>query len=1254
MKISKTIPTLQNHIRQLSALPARTAALLLAAALALAGTARAELAATLIDYGATAPIPGVDDCYQLTTGSGSPDGLNYYFDNSTPPGQTFTTGTVPNGYVLNSLYIATAGNSGGLPAGGQAYLLRLYTVSGSTATLVTTFRSQAGFVFTDLDWLQWADLNFGLQPNTQYAYSFARTTAGWENMANVSGNLYTGGEVALIPTAGGTMTLGSSHQYDAAFDVALSVASSLTVNPPEIAPANAVTMGTAVTISSAPAVGPGPIGYRWQTDGGGGGVLTNIPSATGTSLAVNTTGFAPGNYRYAIVATNSSSTVTSAVATLTVYLVSGATLTDVGTVITPGLNDISQLTGGGTGDGLNYYDDNNPPPGQTFTTDTNSQGYYLTSVTVGTGGGGSSGTGLAQPYDLFIYLVEGANATLLADYTNASFIYTYGDWLTWSGFPPLVLKPNTTYAYAFGNRRYLENSYGWAGMTSTPNTADLYAGGQLCLIPRTGGAMTFGSTGLSDAAFDLGLSPVGVGPSPYPYVYSIAFSPARTVVAGTTVTLSEAATGTAPLHYRWRTDGGTGGTLINIPSSDATNLVVDTTGWMPRAYKYDVVVTNQYGSATSAVATLTLTYADTTAVLTDIGTVDPLPLMDEDPAQLFAGGGAPDGLNYYLDNGSPPGQMFTTYNDPNGYTLTSLAVRTGTGDTGGLPAGGQAYVLRLYTVSGITATLYATYTSQTNFTFVHSDWLRWSGLAVPLAQNTTYAYSFARIATGSGWENMSSTSGNPYVSGEVALIPTGGGTMTLGSSHDYDGTFVVGLAVPGRPNVSPAFLSPANTVYAGSPVTASATVTGTGPFTYQWQTDGGFTGTLINIPGATNTTLSVGTTGLDGLLVAYRLVASNGSGSTTGEVAVLTVNVASAPFVLTGFDTTPASASRFGGGAVTFTASFDGTRPIAYRWQVDKGTGYTNIVGRTNTSLVLTNLKLSDAGTYTLYASNSVGTGNSSGATLTVYPQPAGPVTVNFQWHSTEGGDAGTYAGAGIPGFGTGTYWNQITGPSYWSPGTYSSLGGYADDGITDCGMSCTLTTGGSWSQTAGSMVPLLDSYAMAYTGTPRPFTFGFPNGLYNIALFSCNGSEVSTANAGTVFTLNGIAKTAIPTQHTSFVRGDTCVIFSNVVVTATSLSGTWDGVAGKSFGCFNGAQLRYLGSVNATPPNISAQFSGGQLNMAWPSNPGWTLQAQTNTAGAGLGTNWVDVAGSSEATRISLPVNPDNGSVFYRLILRQ
>ena len=48
----------------------------LAVSLAMAGAVRAQTSPTLADFGATAPTPGPDDQYQLTTGGGNPPGLN--------------------------------------------------------------------------------------------------------------------------------------------------------------------------------------------------------------------------------------------------------------------------------------------------------------------------------------------------------------------------------------------------------------------------------------------------------------------------------------------------------------------------------------------------------------------------------------------------------------------------------------------------------------------------------------------------------------------------------------------------------------------------------------------------------------------------------------------------------------------------------------------------------------------------------------------------------------------------------------------------------------------------------------------------------------------------------------------------------------------------------------------------------------------------------------------------------------------------
>jgi len=1198
------------------------------AALALGGSARAQSAATLIDLGGTPPTPGSDDIAQLDVSSGStPTGINYYFDNGNPPGQTFTTGARASGYTLNSLHILTDGNSGGLPAAGQVYELRLYSVVGSAATLIATYNSQGAFTFSDYGWLQWTNLGAILSANHQYAYTMRRASAGWERLASKDANPYAGGEAVLIPTAGGNIVTESTHNFDATFSVGLTPITSLLVDTPTISPSSAAPIGSSVILSTVVAGGTAYT-YQWKTDGGSGGALTNIPSGSGATLTLDTTGLALGVHKLAVTVTSGAASTTSGTASLTVFVLSGATLVNSGTEIAPGLYDISQMVGGGNGDGLNYYDDNAVPPGQTFTTGSNAQGYYLSSVTLGTGGGGSRATTTVQGYNLWIYSVNGNSATLLANYTNAAFAFSYGSWLTWSGFTPMVLKPNSMYAFSFHR-----NSSGWAGMTSTPNTADLYAGGQLCLIPQVGGTITFGASGNSDAGFDIGLLPIGVGPSPYPFAGVLTVTPSRIVTAGTPLTLSQAASGAAPLHYVWRTDGATGGALTNLRSNDSSNLVLNTTGWAPGAYKFAAVITNSYGSVTSTVSTITLTFADTNAVLSDIGAADPLLSFAGDIAQFTSAAGTADGLNYYFDNGSPPGQTFTTGNNPTGYTLTSLAIRTA-GNAGQLPAGGQAYILRIYTVANGSAVLYATYTSQAGFSFTDLDWLRWAGLSVPLAPNKTYAYTFARVASGSGWEKLDNTSGNPYAGGELAVIKPEGGAITFGANTpEFDATFVIGLALAGYPGVSPVTFAPGSKVYAGTPVLASASVAGNGPFTYQWQTDGGNAGTYTDVPGAHGQTLSIATTGMDGTAVSYRLIATNSAGVTIGEAATLTVDLASAPTIAVDIAMNPSPVFP-GSTNVTLSASFVGTLPFTYQWRADKGAGLVNLAGQTNATLVLTNVAVSDVGSYSLHVVNSLGSADSSSGVI--YPLPTSRTTVNFQWHSSEGGDVGNYTGAGVPGFGSGTYWNQVIGPATWTPGTYSSTNpAVADDGLTVVGSKLTFVTGGSWAWTATPTVALLDSSASAYA--KQNFTFGLPNGLYNIVLFSCNGTEANTANGGTIFTLNGVTRTALPTQDASFVEGNTYVVFPNVLVTGSALSGTWEPAPGKAYGSLNGAQLQYIGAAVSLDLQ---RVAGGQLQLKW--SEGKLLEASSLTG------PWTTNSASSPYV-----LTPDGAQKFYRLIVR-
>jgi len=286
----------------------------------LAGAIRAQ---TLTDMDTTAPIPGANDITQLnTTGNQtSPDGLNYYDNNQSyfgtgEPGQTFTTGTSSAGYTLLSVSFMTAGlssyNGIGTP---QTYYLHIYSVSGGNSTLLQTYTS-ANFTFSDGDWLQWSGLSVPMAANTAYAWSFGKTSeavGGWEALAVASGSPYAGGEIGLIFPTPAAITFGSSHGFDAVFDVGLVPANVPSINQLTVSPTNNVFVGMPVTFTASVS-GAQPLYLQWQFNNGGG--YTNVPGANTNALALNAAITNTGSYE--LVLTNSFGAVTSAPVTLTV------------------------------------------------------------------------------------------------------------------------------------------------------------------------------------------------------------------------------------------------------------------------------------------------------------------------------------------------------------------------------------------------------------------------------------------------------------------------------------------------------------------------------------------------------------------------------------------------------------------------------------------------------------------------------------------------------------------------------------------------------------------------------------------------------------------------------------------------------------------------------------------------------------------------------------------------------------------------
>ena len=122
---------------------------------------------------------------------------------------------------------------------------------------------------------------------------------------------------------------------------------------------------------------------------------------------------------------------------------------------------------------------------------------------------------------------------------------------------------------------------------------------------------------------------------------------------------------------------------------------------------------------------------------------------------------------------------------------------------------------------------------------------------------------------------------------------------------------------------------------------------------------------------------------------------------------------------------------------------------------------------------------------------------------------------------------------------------------------------------------------------------------------------------------------------------------------------GSYAVIATNVTVAAYMDSGLTNGTsyyyvvsavngAGQSS---NSAQVSAR-PVSSTIPRLNFGVSSGQIQFTWPQDhTGWSLQVQTNSLVAGLGTNWVTLPNSAVTNQMSFPINPTQDSVFFRLI---
>ncbi len=271
------------------------------------------------------------------------------------------------------------------------------------------------------------------------------------------------------------------------------------------------------------------------------------------------------------------------------------------------------------------------------------------------------------------------------------------------------------------------------------------------------------------------------------------------------------------------------------------------------------------------------------------------------------------------------------------------------------------------------------YTNQTAFFSVVSD-----GTA-PLI----YQWYFNANTPVAGGTNSSLTLTNLQVTNSGAYF------CIVTNSFGSDTSLVANLTVtvPVAPTISS---QPQNViVLPGAGTNFNVTASGSTPLSYQW-----FFNTNTALVGANNSSLAINNAQATNA-GTYHVVVNNLAGSVTSSVALLAIN--NTP-VAPSFISQPASVVVTLGSGASFSAGASGTAPILFQW-LKNGAA---ISGATNTTLNFTNVQNSDAATYTLFASNSVGTATSSNATLTITTASALPNSAfnltGFAFQTTGGG----------------------------------------------------------------------------------------------------------------------------------------------------------------------------------------------------------------------------------------------------------
>ena len=766
-------------------------------------------------------------------------------------------------------------------------------------------------------------------------------TASWVNRASTIGGVITG-----TPTTPGTyktsVTCVSPGNAQLSQAITITISGSVAPTAPAITgqPAAANVIAGKNATFTVTASGTAPLTYYWAKNGtplANAGNVSGANTATLTLTGVSTVD--AGNY--SVLVSNTVSTATSTAAALTVITPPVITSSPAPQTQAVGSSANFSVTATGTAP-LNYFWLKN---GAAIANGTKYAGVNASNLTVAT-----LTTADAGNFSVIITNLAGGTTSSIAPLTVVS-------------SPTITTPPASVAVVAGANAAFTVTAAG-----STPlfyqwrkNSAPLATGG------NSSGAATAtlsisAATTADAAGYSVTVSNTLGTITSAAATLTVAIPPAitaapvsATILAGSNVTFTVTASGTAPLTYQWLKNGGV---IAGATAAALTLTKVSATD----AADYSVTVTNVVGSATSSSATLTVLVPPAIAMQPANASV-----TQGNNASFFitASGTAP--LAYqWLKNGVP-------ISGANSNVLTLAAVSTNDA---------ASYSVVVTNIVGIIASSSATLTVLVPPTILAQPASMTvaagsaAAFAVEASSATTMTYQWRKNGVAIAGATAATLTFGSATSTDAAtysvVVSNSGGSVTSGNA-------VLTVQVP--PSIT---TQPVNQFGAfGSPIVLAVTAAGTGPLSYQWfqagvpLADGG------NISGSTSNLLTIAALTTNEV-ASYFVVVTNVIGSVTSTSASVSVNVA--PMIVG----QPVNQFIAVGGSATLTVTATGSNPLTYQW-LKNGRKFGNsatVSGTTSNTLTLTKMALNSSGNYSVVVKNIYGSATSVPAQLTVLTPP--------------------------------------------------------------------------------------------------------------------------------------------------------------------------------------------------------------------------------------------------------------------------